>query len=60
MLKRLTIIAADAGRDIGAHLLHVETERRDLVVIEHDLGLRLVDLRIDVGELENMRLHRFR
>ena len=49
-------ISADTGREIGADLLHVEAERRDFVVIENDLGLRLVDLRIDVAELENMRL----
>src|SRR2546423_446667 len=53
-------VGADISASIGAHLLHVETERRDLIVIEIDLRLRLVDFRIDVAELENMSLHGFR
>ncbi len=44
--------------EIGADLLHVEAHRRDLVVIEHDLRLRLIDLGVDVAELKNVRLHR--
>src|SRR5205085_672908 len=41
-------VAADAGRKIGPNQLHVETHRGHLVVIEHNLGLRLIDFRIDI------------
>ena len=58
MLNRVHEIAADAGGQIGADLLHIEAHRRDLVVIEHDLGLRLVDLGVDVAELKHCACHR--
>ena len=48
-----------AGREIGTHLLHVEAKRSDFVVIEINLRLRLVDFRVDIGESEHVRLHRF-
>ena len=53
-------VAADAGGEVGADLLHVQTHRRDFVVIENDLRLRLIDLGVDVRESEHARLHRFR
>ena len=31
-------IAADAAREIGADLLHVEAERGDLVAVDHDFA----------------------
>src|SRR6185295_4717916 len=52
-------VAADAGGEIGADLLHVQSHGCDLVVIENDLGLRLIDLGVDVAELEDVRRHRF-
>ena len=58
-VEPVDVIAADAGGEIGADLLHVESHRRDLVVIENDLRLRLVDLGVDVAKLKHVRLHRF-
>src|SRR5207249_1036160 len=57
-VEPVDIIAADAGRDIGAYLLHVEAERRNFIVIENNRRSGLVDLRIDVADLETVRLHR--
>ena len=52
-------VAANAGRKIGAHLLHVHAHGRNLVVIENNFGLRLVDLGVDLGrEEEHSALHR--
>ena len=58
-VEPVDVISADAGREIGADLLHIEAHGRDLVVIENDLRLRLVDFRVDVAELKHVRLHRF-
>ena len=52
-------ITADAGGKVGADLLHIETHRRNFVVIENDLRLRLIDLSVDVTKLKNVGLHRF-
>ena len=40
-------ISAEHGGDVRADLREIQAERRGLVVIDHDLGLRLVDFRID-------------
>jgi hypothetical protein len=58
-VEPIDIIAANTSRDIGAYLLHVETERGDFIVIENDCRLGLIDLRINVAELENVGFHRF-
>ena len=55
-VEPVDVIAADAGGEIGADLLHVEPHGRNLVMIENDLGLRLVDLGVDIAELEHVRL----
>ncbi len=53
-------VAADHRAEIFADLLHVQTERGDLVAIEHDLGLRLVNLGVDERrESKHPALHRF-
>src|SRR5438132_14409125 len=59
-VEPIDIIAADAGRDIGAYLLHLETERRDLMVSEIDGRWGLVAFRIHFAELKYVRLHSFR
>ena len=51
-------VAADHA-EMSAPILHVKTERRDFVAIDHDLGLRLVDLGVDDRrESEHAALHR--
>src|SRR5262249_5547988 len=54
----VNVISADAGRKIGTDLLHIESHRRNLVMIDNDPRLRLIDFRVDVTELEYVRLHR--
>src|SRR6516162_8959046 len=56
-VEPVNVIAADAGREIGANLLHVESHRGNFVMIENDLRLGLVDLGVDVAELKHVRLH---
>src|SRR4029077_4832839 len=58
-VKPIYVVAADAGREISAHPLHVETHCRNFVMIENNFRLRLIDFRVDVAKLENMGLHRF-
>src|SRR5262249_42301989 len=57
-VEPVNVISADAGRKIGADLLHIESHGRDLVMVENDPRLRLVDFRVDVTELKYVRLHR--
>jgi len=40
-------VAAEHRAEIFTDLLHVQTERGDLVAIEYDLSLRLVNLGVD-------------
>ena len=49
-------VAADHRAEIRADLLHVEPELGHLVTIEHDLGLRLIDLGVDQRRKANMPL----
>ena len=58
-VEAIDVIATDARGHVGADLLHVEPKRRHFLVIENDLGLRLVDFRVDVRKSENSGLHRF-
>src|SRR5204863_7831103 len=58
-VESVDIIPANGCREIGANLLHIQPECSHLVVIEIDLGLRLVDFGIDVAKPKHVRLHRF-
>ena len=52
-------VAADHRREIGAHLLEAQAHRRDLVLVDHDLGLRLIDANVGDGRKgELATLHR--
>ena len=46
-IEAVNIISAKHCRKIRAHILEVQAERSDLIVIEHDFRLRLVDLCVD-------------
>ena len=46
------VVAAEQRREIAAGLAQVDALRAQLVAIEDDLGLRLVELQVGVGEHE--------
>src|SRR5262249_39122122 len=57
--ESVDIISSDGGTEIGADLLHIQPECSHLVVIEINLGLRLVDFGVDVAKPKYVRLHCF-
>ena len=58
-VEPVNVIAADRCGQISTDLRHVEPHRRDLVMIENNLRLRLIDLRVDVRKAEHAGLHGF-
>src|SRR5439155_7049392 len=50
--------AADRGRHVSTNLLHIETKGSNFVVIENNLGLRLIDFSVDICKPKNASLHR--
>jgi hypothetical protein len=58
-VEPVDVVAAHGRGQVVADLLQVEPERRDLVAVEHDLGLRGVILHVDERrEIEPLRGHR--
>src|SRR6185437_10562513 len=58
-VEEVDVVAAHGGGEIGADLGQVQAQGRDLVAVDHDLGLGLVDLDVDLGrEEEHARLGR--
>ena len=47
------VVAAQQRRQVAAGLAQVDALRAHLVAVEHDLGLRLVELQVGVGEHEH-------
>ena len=50
--EAVDVVAAEQRRQIAAGLAQIDALRAQLVAIEHDLGLRLIELQIGVGEDE--------
>ena len=51
--EAVDVVAAEQRRQIAAGLAQIDALRAQLVAIEHDLGLRLVELQVGVGEDEH-------
>ena len=51
--EAVDVVAAEHRRQVAARLAQVDALRAHLVAVEHDLGLRLVELQVGVGEHEH-------
>ena len=52
------VVAPEHGAEVATGLAQVDPLRAHLVAVEHDLGLRLVELEVGVGEEEKAALER--
>ena len=50
--EAVDVVAAEQRREVAARLAQVDALRAHLVAVEDDLGLRLVELQVGVGEHE--------
>ena len=46
-IEPIDVVAPNHGLQVPAHLLEVHSQVRDLVAVQHDLGLRLIEFHID-------------